>query len=205
MEKNRSVINVYKTESEKTVSIINNIIIMLSNRIYIDEHGKKQPLLNYDDAISKVIDYGNNTFSVKTNTNDVYAIKIIYQKILAIGKQSMISEFIKEYIDNKKIIVATNYNNKIVDFVVRQGAQIFKEFSFLQNIILQHDQPTFELLSPTEMVDVQKEYNISTYTTPKILKSDPITKYYGLQKDDFIRVITYSPTSGFSTSYQVVS
>ena len=205
MEENRSLFVVFKTEEEKNAIILDNVVLMLSHRIYVDKAGEKHPLLTYDDALKKARDVGNNSFTVKADTGDTYAIKIIYQKILTTGKQSVVSEFIKEYESDKKIIIANDYNNKIIDAVTRQGVQLFKERTLMSDLLTFRDQPTFELLSPKEMEQVKTEYNVTPYTLPKILRTDPVVKYFGLKKGDIIRIISPSPTAGMNTSYQVVA
>lgn len=205
MEDKKSLFTVFKSESQKNQMIIDNTILMLSRRIYIDKNGDKNFLLDYDIVKNKITDHGNNTYSFKTNNDIIFTVKILYQKILSTGKQSAIIDFIKEYADDKKIIVATDFSNKAVEFAVKQGVQIFREDQLIIDIMSQKNQPTFELLSPKETEEFKKEYNCSSYTTPKILRQDIITKYYGLKKGDFIKAIYPSPTSGLSLEYRVVS
>jgi len=196
---------IYKPDSEKSAIIINHVILMLSRRIYIDRAGEKHPILDYDVVRKKVSDDGNNVYTFKASNGDEYAVKIIFQPILATGKQSIVNEFIKENDDYKKIIIAKDYNKKIIEFVTRNGSQIFEEDFFLSDIINQKFQPIFEPLSPKEMSEIKKEYNISSYTAPNLTRSDPMTKYFGLKKGDLIRVINGSPLSGYAISYQVVN
>lgn len=201
MEEKRSLFEINKLENEKTKIIMNNIILMLSNRIFV-EKDIKYPLLDKDATYKEI---GDSIFTLKANNNDNYAIKIIYNKITAIGKQSVINDFIVEYKNYRKIIVAVDYNNKILTFVLQNNIQIFRESSLLQDIISNDYQPKFELLSPKEMESVKKEYHITDYTTEKILKSDPVVKYFALKKGDIIRIIRPSPTSGKSIAYRIVS
>lgn len=204
MEANKSVFHVYKSEEMKITSIKYHVLLMLSRRIYIDKNKEKQPLLLLSD-MQKPVDKGENVFVIKTRNGDKYATKIIFQKITTSGKQSAISEFIKDYAEYKKIIIANDYNNKIADFALKHGIQIFKEFSMLQDIIMHRDQPLFELLSSEEMQEVMAEYNVTGYTLPKTLKSDPTIKYFALKKSNVYRVIRYSPTSGYAINYRVVA
>ena len=89
--------------------------------------------------------------------------------------------------------------------MIKHRTQIFKENTLLSNLIDYRDQPKFELLSPTEMDQFKLEYNATDYTTKKMLKTDPIAKYYALHKGDIIRIIRPSPTAGQSIDYRIVS
>lgn len=205
MEANKTLFSVVKSESHKTKIIISNVLTMLGNRIYIDKNGKKQALLVPEDAAKKIVDKGDSTFIVKTNNGESYAIKIIFQRITSTGKQSIVSEFFKEYTQYKKIIIAHEYNKKIVDYMTKHHTQIFNENSLLSDIISYRDQPKFELLSPVEMDQFKSEYNATDYTTKKLLRSDPIAKYFALRKGDIIRIIRPSPTAGEAIDYRIVT
>lgn len=204
MEPNQTFFQTYKTDEKKTQIILNNILIMLSNRIYIDAKGNKHKLLDYDHAKENIVDRGEDTYEIDVNNGNKYAIKIMHQKISSIGKKSPMSEFFIQYPKHKKIIVANEFNKKISDFVVRQRAQIFQEFFFMLNIIDHVDQPQFEVLSPKEKEEYCKDYNATDYTTLKLKRNDPITRYYGLRKGDVVRVIRPSPLSGQSIAYRIV-
>jgi len=204
MEKNRKLYSVFKSEAEKTEIIINNVLLMLSSRIYIDENKHKQALIDYASNKKKLVTNDDNTYIITANNGDKYAIKIFYQKILSTGKQSLISEFVKEYESARKIIIASSFNNKTADFATKNGAQIFPEGYMLRDLVAQDDQPIFELLSPQEIAVIKAEYGIDTHNAPKITRQDAVYKYFNLKKDDLVRVIELSPTSGLIVTYQVV-
>lgn len=204
MEDNKILFSVIKPDAEKIKIIIDNVLKMLGNRIFIDKNGEKQPLLIPDKALKKIEDKGDGTYIIGADNGDNYAVKIVFQRISATGKQSIISEFFKEYANYKKIIIARDFNNKIADYVSRHHTQIFKESTLLYDIITYRDQPKFELLSPSEMEKFKNEYNATDYTIKKILRSDPISKYYALRKGDIVRIIRPSPTSGEAIDYRIV-
>lgn len=223
MEPNKTAFTVTKSEEDKKRIILTNVLTMLSNRIYIDKNGDKQPLLDkkapdadkIDTAISPTIDLdkyekritdaGDNTFTIKVNNGEHYAIKIVFQRISATGKTSAISDFFREFAQFRKIIIAREFNNKISDYVTKNQTQIFIESALLHDIIRHRDQPRFELMSPKEMEQFKQEYNVTDYTINKMLRKDPITKYFGLKKGDVIRVIRPSPTAGEAIAYRIVS
>lgn len=204
MEPNKSLFTVTKSNEQKNKDILTNVLIMLSNRIYIDKNGEKHNLITLPDARKKLEDRDDNTYVLKANNGNMYVIKIVNYKISTTGKQSFVSEFLKEYAEYKKIIVAQDYKKLIADYVSKQRTQIFKEDIMLSNLIDHIDQPKFELLSPNEMALVKQEYNTTDYTTKKYLRTDPIPKYFALKKGDVIRIIRPSPTSGQSIDYRIV-
>lgn len=204
MEKNKSIIPIYKSEPTKTKIIIENVVKMLSKRIYIDSNKKKNQLLDFDKSMENIENRGDHTYIIEALNGDKYALKIIFQKISATGKQSILHDFLTDYVQYKRIIVAKEFNNKISEFVTRNKSQIFSENIMLEDMIENIYQPKFELLDPEEMDLMRKEYNTSDYTTSKILQTDPVTKYFDLKKGDIIRIIRPSPTSGESVSYRVV-
>lgn len=205
MEENKNLFTVIKSEAEKIKTIIDNTLIMLGNRIYIDKTGAKNRLLDPEIAIKTIKDKGDNTFIIQANNGDNYVLKIVFQKISTSGRQSVISEFFKDYEQYKKILVAKEFNNKISDYVSRNHTQIFNEDTLLSDLIKARFQPKFELLSPTEMEQFKSEYNVTDYTCGKMVRNDAITKYYGLKKGDIIRVIRPSSTSGRGIGYRIVT
>lgn len=205
MESNRSLFNAIKTENYKIDIILKNVITMLSNRIYIDKQGEKQILLNKDYSSDLIDKQANNTFIIKANNGDNYVIKIIFHKISAVGKKSDISEFMTEYEKYKKIIIATDFNNKMQDFVIRNKSQIFKESELLSDMISYVYNPKFIVLSPKETEEFKNAYNATDYTIIKISKNDPVSRYFALKKGDVIKVIRPSPTSGYSIAYRIVT
>jgi len=178
---------------------------MLGNRIYIDKYGNKQPLIDIEKVEKNMDERGDGTFIIKANNGDEYAVKIVFQKITSTGKQSLVSEFFKEYARYKRIIIAREYTGKIADYMIKHRTQIFKESSLLKNIINYRDQPKFELLSPAEMKQFKLEYNVTHYTTKKLTRNDPIAKYFALKKGEIIRIIRPSQTSGEAIDYRIVS
>lgn len=190
-----------KTESEKIEIIKTNVLKMLSKRIYIDKNGKKNPLIDFEISKNKLIEETDNTFKIMANNNVEYVFKIIFKKI---SKLSSIMTFLSDYVKSNKIIIATSFSNNIEDSINSHGAQIFEETALLQNIIDYVDQPLFEVLSPTEVNQLKTEYNITNYTIKKILKGDPITKYYGLKKGNVLEITRVSPASGKNIDYREV-
>lgn len=204
----KTLFNPQKSEEETTNEIIDNILIMLHNRLYFTKDKQFNLIETADrktlEKSGLLIDKTNYTFVVKTTNNLNYVFKIIYQKITAVGKSSIISDFLKDYAKHKKILVATDFNSKIIKYVATNRAQIFKTSSFNSDIAVHRDQPIFQVLSPKEKEQVKLEYNLTEYTTKKFVKNDPMVKYYDLKKKDMVRIIRYSIISGQGIDYRCV-
>ena len=203
-EEKRQNFTILKTENEKVQIIIENILKMLSNRVYF-KSGQAIKLLDMEKAKKDMETLDDNVFIFKASNGDLYAVKIVFQKITTTGKQSPITDFINDYPKHNKIIIANEYNNKIADYVNKQSIQIFRESALLSDLISHCYQPKFEVLSPSEIEITKKEYNFDDSTIKKILKSDPVTKYYGLKKGNMLRITRPSPLSGFSIDYRIVA
>lgn len=202
MEK-RTLHQIIKTEDQKTEIIRNNVILMLSRRIFIDNHGEKNELLNIENL--KYPEVGaDKVFTIKCLNSEEYATKIIFGKVTTSGKQSALSEFIKDYGKYKKIIIASDYSNKIRDYCNKNGIQIFFERDMLEDVILTRDQPKFELLTPAEMKRVEEEYNVTSYTGNRTGRDDMVARYYDLKHRDIYRVYRPSPVSGYTIAYRYV-
>ena len=196
---------IYKTEEEKIKTIIENTILMMSNRIYIGNNGEKLPLLSFKKTLESVADLGDNVYTFKADNGTEYALKIVFQKISNTGKQSVINDFFKDYDKYSKIVVATGFNNKISQYATKNSAQIFTEASMLLDILSWYGQPKFEVMSPSEIERLKMEYNVSDYSLKKMLRTDPMAKYFGLKKGAVLRIERDSPVSGKNVDYRVVS
>lgn len=198
----------YRSEEEKSKIILKNVLTMLSNRIYYDKHAKtidtqiKYKLLDPENCSLEL--KSDLTYTMTANNKAKYVLKIIFRKITSTGKNSEITDLIKEYHGHKIILVATDFADRIMTFAKEHKVELFKEASLLQDIISNHLQPKFQPLTPLEWEQVKREYHGSEYTFPKIKRSDPVVKYFALRKGDAIRIIRPSPTSGESIGYRIV-
>src|SRR5690625_4631290 len=124
----KSLFAIKKSDDEKIDTIMQNILQMLSQRI-VFESGKKYSLL--DHSKTKTSTNGDRVFTFEDAFGEKYAVQIILKKITSAGKASVITDFFKNFAEYHKIVVATDYNKKISDFVLARDAQIFYEHSLL--------------------------------------------------------------------------
>ena len=201
MDENKSIHTIFMSDAEKTKLIVENVFLMLLRRVYIDKEGNKHSLVTGGDFE----EVQHDVFKVNANNGETYVLKIIFNKISSTGKQSAVSEFIKDYADMRKIVVAREFNSKIEDYFKKNNTQIFTESSMLSDILKYPEQPAnFEILSPLEAANMKTIYNVSEYTIPKYNHSDPIVKYFGIKKGTIVKITRNSTTSGVSIMYRIV-
>lgn len=206
-EANRNQFPIMKTETQKIQDIIRNVVKMMSRRIYIDKQDVKHALVA--DVATTINDAerrdGDTTIIFQTDDGKKCALKIIFQRLTSITNQPVLNDFLTEFVQNtyRKIVVATAFNNKVAEYIIKNRGQIFEEAHMLQDLAAHEYQPKMEVLSPTETAQLKTEYNVEDYTITKITRNDIMTKYFGLKKGDALRIIRYSSTSGYSVGYRV--
>lgn len=59
-------------------------------------------------------------------------------------------------------------------------------------------------LSHEEKKQLLAKYKITNNQLPKIMKSDPVSRYFGMQKGDVFKIIRDSETAGKYVTYRIV-
>lgn len=195
---------IFKSNDDKIAAIISNVVRMLSRRIYIDDNGDKHYILSYETTMNNMKQGDKGEYIFKADNGDRYAVKIVFDNITTTGSNSPIAAFMKDYSKHIKIIVASDYKNRIADWITNDGSYIFTEFSMLSDLMANKHVPKFELLSPSEMQLVKKEYGINDDSIKKMKIYDPVTKYFNLGIGDIVRIIRPSPTTGEAVDYRIV-
>lgn len=134
-------------------------------------------------------------------------IKILYYMSNKF-KFSEIKEFYKDkkyYKEFLVIIDKVSANNQKLLHALNKNIEIFhiKELQF--NITKHKLQPScFSIINENSQIDnIMKTYNLKSKSQlPLILKTDPISKYYGLKSGDIIKITRISETSGLYTYYR---
>ena len=85
-----------------------------------------------------------------------------------------------------------------------KNVEIFLKNSMLLNITHHFLVPKHILLTKEEEKDVLEKYNTTKGKLPKISKTDPIVKYYGMKNDQICKIIRKSPEVGESIYYRLV-
>lgn len=200
-----------KTQEEITEELILKVAKMLSKRKYHVSKKEIQPLIKINSEFTlekyvetKIKDLGDYTYEYELDNGTICLFKILFEKLTGIGKNTPISEFITNNTKTYKIIAASDYNAKVADSLSRNG-NIYKISSLLMDIMEHRFQPEFIQLTKDEMENIKNAWCASNEDIPKIKMSDPVAKYLGLKKNEIIKIIRCSPTSGEVIAYKIVS
>ena len=203
------------SDEGRRVTSLTNAIKMITNRGYIKEQQVKSAIeivtkrteediykvkLDTDIVINK-----NEYINADYKYTDVY-LKYIDQQISAMGKNSNLSSFLQKYQNNKKIIIVGKISPKIKQTIDQQypNTEVFSINELLANKVDHILVPKHILLSEEESNEVISAYNARKKDMPKILKTDPIARYYNMPVGRVCKIIRNSETSGECPFYRLV-
>jgi DNA-directed RNA polymerase subunit H (RpoH/RPB5) len=158
---------------------------------------------------------GGNIFQIKANEN----IKIIYhmkpkfiksdlKKFLAHNEQTPAVEKADGEKKNHIIFIfkdKINNNNEknIKPLIENHTYEIFPIKQLLFNVTKHSFVPKHEILSKSEMEDIQNKFSIKNKSQfPVILKSDPVARYYAMKPGDFVKITRTSTSTGEHNTYR---
>jgi len=81
--------------------------------------------------------------------------------------------------------------------------EYFVENELMINVTEHFLQPQFFLVNDELKAQILEKYNVKEQQLPKIQKTDPIARYYGLKKGELIRILRKSETAGISEVFRV--
>lgn len=80
--------------------------------------------------------------------------------------------------------------------------EYFSESELIINITEHTLVPKHEIISDEEAKNLFKRYSIRENQLPRINKRDPIARYFGIQKNEIMKIIRSSETSGRYVTYR---
>jgi DNA-directed RNA polymerase I, II, and III subunit RPABC1 len=80
--------------------------------------------------------------------------------------------------------------------------ETFQESELLVNITEHVLVPKHQVLTTGERIQLLERYNVTTKQLPRILRSDPVARYLGLEPGDIVKILRPSETAGRYITYR---
>jgi len=195
MDSTAGLFEIEYDDQKKKMVIINNWIIMLYNRGWLNG--------NLNDIVKSAVKLDNDTCTIK-GINITYSLKFIMRKISTIRKMEDIDEFLEQNQNNYKFFIVSQMVNKAQKQLLEyEKVEVFTDDELLVNTIDNILVPKHILLTDKETEQYLTEYHIRRLELPRILTSDPIAKYYNVKPGQIVKIIRPSVTSGEEIIFRV--
>jgi DNA-directed RNA polymerase I, II, and III subunit RPABC1 len=196
-------------EKNEWFNVMKTVLEMLQDRgVSIPEHIS---IINFEQFLIK---YDNNNIDIFIN--DIRLNKNIYvhfniNNIKKFGKNDLVDTLKKvvgTYKDeniNLILILKDKENSTVTKELEKkqyENVEIFLKKNMLFNITHHELVPLHIILSEEESNEIIEKYSTPKIKFPKILKSDPVARYYSMKSGMMCKIIRKSPEVGESISYR---
>jgi len=199
---------------------------MLQDRGYIlsAEDSMELTLASFHERFNEK-EYKNLTILAEKATDDEQKIMVFFPVADAQAKTRKVSvESVKEIVRlmekesvNRSIIVVEKallgHSRLVLDQEEEKkklGNHIWSVETFLAgelkvNITRHELVPTHQVLSEEDKKNLLRRYHLQEKHLPRIQKSDPIARYYGLDRKQVLKIVRPSETAGWYVTYRLVA
>jgi len=204
-DKKIKIFQVEKNNEDIRKTILQNSVKMLTERGLLKKENLDKNIKMIIDTQSDDYTYTINLDNPKNKNDTKLIIKIMYQKITSISKQSNISEFLLKYKEMPKIIIVNDITTKALQQIANNylKTEVFLEEDLMINLVDNMLVPKYEIIDQNND-NFYVDYKCKKRNIPRMLSTDPVAKYYGLKKGDIVRIIRSSETSIVSPFYRLI-
>lgn len=196
----------YNREGQKKF-VFMNVIKMLAERGIVSKN-------NIDKIVSDftVNHFNDDSYIIKVEDpnkgdSDEYKIHLLIdQKILSGTKTSPIGDYIYKNMTAHKIIVVGDITQRAQQSIQTNFplVEIFLKKEMMINLVDHIYVPKHILLSYEESEKMMNDYDVQKKDIPRILLSDPVSRYYWAKIGQIFRIIRPSEMTGSSVYYRIV-
>lgn len=168
---------------------------------WIEKYGKKE--FNIENSILK-FSKKDEKINVYFNNEENLKITFIEKIIKDLSNSNTYNGII--VIKNKIDITNDKIGMAIINLInsSKYDIELFDEKELLFNITKHELVPKHEKISEKEKEELLKTYNINIKQLPRILKKDPVIRYYNYKKNDVVKITRKSESSGLYINYRLV-
>ena len=198
-------------ERENLFKVRKTVLEMLEDRNYIIPESEK---INFDDFSLK---YKNKNFDIFIDNTDKNSLNgkvyVYFNQDKIFRKQNLkdlLNKLIETYNDeNIKVIILLKEKGTVTlvkesNKETYKNVELFLNKNMLYNITHHEFVPKHIVLNEQEIEEVLDKYSTTLNKLPKILKTDPIAKYYGVKPNQVFKIIRNSPEVGYYLYYRLV-
>ena len=200
------------TERQNLFNVRKTVLELLEDRNYIIPESEK---INFDDFTikfnNKNLDIFIDDLTESKEMGKVYVYFHNENKTLPKAElKNLLNKLIENYEDEniKLIILLKEKGNgsifKEISKDIYKNVEIFMNKNMIYNITHHEFVPKHVILNKEEEIELLDKYSSTLNKLPKILKSDPIAKYYGMKQNQVCKIIRKSPEVGEYVYYRLV-
>jgi DNA-directed RNA polymerase subunit H len=196
-----------KDTDEIRKDVLENIGDILIRRKWLDSKTEQVEKLKNSKNSNEIYSLTLDGIKTKDFSNKKIFIKYLPQNITSAKDVSLVN-FFNGFQNNYKIVIVKKINKNTIDNIFRNfngnNIEFLEENELIFNLFKHHLCPIYEPLDEEEKKNVMKSYDLTIEQIPKIYKTDPAARLLKLDKNQLVKIIRYSTTSGQYPTYRIV-
>uniref|UniRef100_A0A6U3AN53 DNA-directed RNA polymerases I, II, and III subunit RPABC1 n=2 Tax=Lotharella globosa TaxID=91324 RepID=A0A6U3AN53_9EUKA len=198
-------------ELEKLFRVRKTVLEMLMARGYmVPDDDKNMELKEFKDKFRGSARDILKVFAYKDRDDPASRIFVFWNDDKKLNRQSLTSyeQRMTHHKVTRAIIVVQNQITTVAKTVIENynkfRIEVFMEGELLVNITKHRYVPTHQVLTEKEKQALLTKYHLKETQLPRMQLSDPISRFYGLDRGQVVKIYRPSETAGKYVTYRVV-
>ena len=197
-------------EKKNLFKIRKTVIEMLEDRKYIIP---KSEFIDFDEFCIKYTSKNIDIF-IDSGSEELGKVYVYFhnenKSLTKVELKNKMNKLIEQYEDdNLKLIILLKEKGigsilKEVNKEEYKNVEIFLNKNMIFNITHHQLVPKHIILNDEEIKELLEKYSTTLNKLPKLLRTDPIAKYYGMKPNQVCKIIRKSPEVGDYPYYRLV-